>query len=125
VTALSLAGRRVLVVEDDAMIAMMWETALLDAGCTVVGPVSRVRAALSALKGDKIDAALLDVQLGIESVFAVADTLAADHIPFVFLTGYGAIALPERFRGRPALTKPCRLQDLVTAVAQVIDRPVL
>jgi hypothetical protein len=48
--------------------------------------------------------------------------LAADNIPFVFLTGYGAAALPQRFQGRPALTKPCRLRELVMVVAHAIDR---
>jgi CheY-like chemotaxis protein len=115
-----LAGRRVLVVEDELMIAEMWETVLLDAGCEVVGPFPRVGLALRAIAREpNIDAGLLDVRLHGETIGPVADALAARGIPFLFMTGYGVDGLPEPHRGRPVLTKPCLLRAMLAALAQL------
>ncbi|WP_261404766.1 response regulator [Chenggangzhangella methanolivorans] len=96
----SLKGLRILLVEDEAMIAMLVEDMLLDGGAEVVGPAGGVKAALAVIaETDAIDGALLDVNLGGEQSFEVADALAARNIPFVFVTGYGggrARPLPER-----------------------------
>ena len=98
---------RVLVVEDEAMIAMDLQGILRRAGCEVIGPVGRVEAATRRADGEPPpDVALLDINLGGESVFVVADALAARRIPFVFVTGYGKDVLPERFRERPMSSKP-------------------
>ena len=97
-THAGLTGKRVLVVEDEYLIALEVENALLDAGCVVVGPFASVRDALDALKVEKVDAALLDVNVGIEMVFPVAHLLEKAGTPFLFVTGYGQAILP---RDRP------------------------
>jgi len=113
------AGRRVLVVEDEAMIAMLVEDMLADLGCAVVGPAHGVNEALELVHGGSaLDAALLDVNLGGSPVFAVADALRAKGVPMIFSTGYGDGGLREVDRGAPVLQKPFRSQDLERALTQ-------
>jgi DNA-binding response OmpR family regulator len=107
-SATSLAGLRVLVVEDEMLVAIFVETILQEAGCEVIGPISRLNHALKAARENQMDAALLDVDLGGEPVFPVADILSERGVPFVFVTGYGGGGLPTRFKDRPVLTKPYR-----------------
>jgi CheY-like chemotaxis protein len=103
----SLAGRRILVVEDESLVAMLLETILEDMGCTPVGPAATVDDGLAlAGGGDPLDAALLDVNVAGRQVFPVADALAAAGVPFVFSTGYGEGGLPDRWRGHPTIQKP-------------------
>jgi CheY-like chemotaxis protein len=116
----ALAGRRILVVEDEMMVAMVLETMLDDAACRIVGPFGRLAQALASAQRDSIDAALLDVNLHGEQVFPVADALAQRNIPFVFVTGYGAGGLPPRFKNRPALTKPYRVAAVLTALTAIL-----
>ena len=114
--------RRVLVAEDEALIAMEVEAALRRAGWEVVGPVARAEEAARLAAGERpLDAAVLDVGLGDATVFAAADALAARGVPLVFLTGYGPGILPERLRGRPVLRKPFpaeRLPEALEAAAR-------
>ncbi len=111
-------GRRALVAEDEALIAMEVEAALRRAGWEVVGPVARAAEAarLAAGAGGPLDAAVLNVRLHDELVFAAADLLAARGVPFLFLTGYGPEVLPERLHGRPVLRKPFPAEQLPTAL---------
>ena len=117
----ALAGRRVLLVEDEALIAMNVADMLDTLGCTVVGPASRVGEAVTAIdtNGD-IDAAVLDVNLDGEPSFRVADALVERGIPFLFATGYGARGLRNDLRDRPVLQKPFRLRDLKKALAGLL-----
>ncbi len=111
----SLSGRRILVVEDELMIAMLIDDVLKEAGCEVVGPMPRLAPALQAASTEpRLDGALLDINLAGELVSPVADRLIERGVPFVFLTGYGWHMLPERFHSYPLVTKPCR-QDLLLA----------
>jgi len=113
------AGRRVLVVEDEAMIAMLVEDMLSDLGCAVVGPAHGVNEALELVRGPRgLDAALLDVNLGGVPVFALADELRAMGVPMIFSTGYGDAGLREVDRGAPVLQKPFRSQDLARALTE-------
>lgn len=105
-------GRRVLLVEDEALIAMNVEDMLDALGYVVVAAAAEVEEALAAVEGGGIDAALLDVNLQGRTSFPVADALAARDVPFVFATGYGTRGLREDFRDRPVLQKPFKLQDL-------------
>jgi DNA-binding response OmpR family regulator len=98
--------RRILVVEDEALIAMDLARVVRRAGCEVVGPAGRVEEALRLAAGQPIDAAILDVNLGGEESFGVADALARRGVPFAFLTGYDGTVLPGRFRGRLVIRKP-------------------
>jgi DNA-binding response OmpR family regulator len=114
--------RRVLVVEDEALIAMEIESALLDAGFAVVGPAATLAAATALAAAEALWAAVLDVNLGGELVFPVADVLAGRHVPFLFVTGYGPEVLPPRFRGRPLLRKPCTPRAVIAALKGVRER---
>ena len=103
----ALQGRRVLVIEDESLVAMLLETILSDMGCTVIGPESNVGDGLRVVTGETdLDAALLDVNVAGREVFPVAEALKARGVPFVFSTGYGEAGLPEHWRGNPTIQKP-------------------
>jgi len=103
----ALQGRRVLVIEDESLVAMLLETILEDMGCTVVGPESNIDDGLIAATTEaSLDAALLDVNVAGREVFPVAEALRARGVPFVFSTGYGEAGLPEHWRGNPTIQKP-------------------
>lgn len=102
-----LTGRRVLVVEDESLVAMLLETILEDMGCTPVGPAANIDEGLAlATDGEPLDAALLDVNVAGRQVFPVAEALKARGVPFVFSTGYGEGGLPEEWRGQATIQKP-------------------
>jgi CheY-like chemotaxis protein len=103
-----LAGRRILIVEDEAMIALLIEDVLADLGTIVVGPAGRIEEALALARSAEIDLAALDLNLGGEPVYPVAEALAARSIPFVFMTGYGQHGIAEPWRSRPSIAKPFR-----------------
>lgn len=113
---------RILVVEDEAIVAMMLEDMLAELGYAVVGPVTRFERALELARGAAIDAAVLDVNLNGRDTYAVADALNARAIPFVFATGYGAKELAERFRGTPVTQKPFHRDDLERALGAAMRR---
>jgi CheY-like chemotaxis protein len=107
---------RVLVVEDEGLVAMMLEDLLEDLGCELAGSMASVGAALAWIEaGGEADAALLDVNLGGEPVFPVAEALRARGVPFAFTTGYGETRNP-RFKDTVLLGKPIRLERLVEAL---------
>lgn len=102
-----LAGRRVLVVEDDYTVADVLCQHLEDAGADVLGPVPDVAGALELLAAEGApDGAVLDVNLGGEMVWPVADALRARGVPFLFATGYDASAIPARYAGVRRCEKP-------------------
>lgn len=119
-TPLGLDGLRVLVVEDELMIALALKRTLVDAGCAVVGPVPRVAHAREFAKDAPLDAALLDINVCGEEVFPIADLLQARAVPFAFLSGYQENVLPERFRARPILAKPCSGRDVIVTLRRVL-----
>lgn len=103
----ALSDRRVLVVEDESLVAMLLETILEDMGCTPVGPAATVDEGLTLVSGgERLDAALLDVNVAGRQVFPVAEALKARGVPFVFSTGYGEGGLPDEWRGQPTIQKP-------------------
>jgi CheY-like chemotaxis protein len=102
-----LSGRRVLVVEDESLVAMLLETILEDMGCVPVGPASTVEEGLAmTIDGAPLDAALLDVNVAGREVFPIANALRERGVPFVFSTGYGEGGLPDDWRGHPTVQKP-------------------
>ena len=112
-----LVGRRILVVEDEMMISMLVEDMLAELGCAVVGPAHALDAALELARTEfGLDAALLDVNLGGQPVFAVADALREKGVPAIFSTGYGDAGLREIDRGSQVLQKPFRAGDLARAL---------
>jgi len=100
-----LAGRRVLIVEDESLVAMLLETILEDMGCVPVGPASNIDDGMAMVAAD-LDAALLDVNVAGRQVFPVAQALKDLGVPFVFSTGYGEGGLPDEWRGQATLQKP-------------------
>ncbi len=103
----ALSGRRVLIVEDESLVAMLLETILEDMGCTPVGPASTVDEGLAMVTGgEPLDAALLDVNVAGRQVFPVARALKDRDVPFVFSTGYGEGGLPDEWRGQSTIQKP-------------------
>ena len=116
--------RRLLVVEDEALVAMLIEDQLAELGFDVVGPAATVKQALALCYNEAIDGALLDVNLGGgQRSDAVAAYLESQNIPFVFVTGYGQSGLGSRFPGRAVLQKPFALPELRKFLDRVFARP--
>jgi PAS domain S-box-containing protein len=105
-------GWKVLVVEDEALVAMMIHEFLTECGHSVIGPISRASEALLAAKEGDFDTAILDINLGDGMAYPVAEVLSARGIPFVFVTGYEADTVDDRFRDAPVLQKPIERQML-------------
>lgn len=116
-----LRNARVLVVEDEVLVAALLEERLEGLGCQVVGPASSVGEALELLEAEDIDAAVLDVNLAGEKVFPVADSLAARDIPFVFATAYGASGVADRHNERAVLDKPYHARALEHALRSALQ----
>jgi two-component system, chemotaxis family, sensor kinase Cph1 len=120
---LSLKDQRILVVEDQSLIAMEIQDYLERACAIVAGPVGRVNRAVSKAEEDILDAALLDIDLDGERCWPVADVLARRTIPFAFTTGFEtSIVMPERFAGRLVLLKPYREQDVLAILQKILER---
>jgi DNA-binding NtrC family response regulator len=112
-----LSGMRILVVEDEILIAMASADLLADSGCTVAGPVSSVKQGMRLIEQEAIDGAILDINLRGEMVFPLADALAERSIPFVYVTGYGKL-LRACNHGRPVLQKPYSNQQLLKIIGE-------
>jgi CheY-like chemotaxis protein len=108
----SPSGQRVLLVEDEALVAMMIQDWLTEAGHSVIGPISRASEALQAATEADYDAAILDINLGDGMAYPVADIVAKRGVPFVFVTGYEADTIDDRFGHVPILQKPIERQML-------------
>jgi CheY-like chemotaxis protein len=114
----SLQGRSVLIVEDEYLIAIDMRMSMADAGARVVGPVGSAHDALELLNSDtRIDAAVLDVHLGGEDSWVVADALTQRGVPFVFATADNARSLPARHADVPVCEKPLELRFVTRALA--------
>jgi len=105
-------GRRVLLVEDEALVAMMIEEFLTESGHSVVGPIASLSEAALVAKDGDFDAAILDINLGGGVAYSVAETLSARGVPFIFVTGYEADTIDDRFSEVPILQKPIERQAL-------------
>jgi two-component sensor histidine kinase/response regulator RpfG family c-di-GMP phosphodiesterase len=105
-------GKRIMIVEDEALVAMILEDQLVDLGYSIAATCASVPDALKALGTDKPDAAILDVNLGGQLVYPVADQLMDRGIPFVFVTGYGRESVDQRYAAIQVLEKPVDQQAL-------------
>jgi CheY-like chemotaxis protein len=117
----ALAGKRILVVEDEILVYMLIESVLEEHDCKALPPAPRLPAAVQMAERDEFDAAILDLNLAGEVVYPVAEILSRRALPFVFLTGYGEGALDERFKGRPVVQKPFRDGILLEALARALE----
>lgn len=121
----SLSGLRVLVAEDDLLIAGLIREILLDCGCKVIGPVRNPHDALQAVHANVIDGALVDVRLGTAKIDPVANELTARHIPFILMSGH---ALPDGsatlLRRAPLLQKPFNVERLRRVIGDTFRTPV-
>ena len=112
---------RVLVVEDESLVAMMLADMLGDLGCSVVGPLgTRTQALQAVTDGEPVDLALLDVNLGGDSVYEVAEALRRRRVPYAFVSGYGAAGIDSRHAGVPVLAKPIEPALLARLVSEVL-----
>lgn len=115
----NLQGLRLLIVEDEYTIASDLAHWFEDAGIKVVGPAGSVPKALALISSD-LDAAVLDVNLGDERVFPVADALSTAGVPFVFATGYDAHIIPEIYADVPRCEKPVDMMQLADLLSIAI-----
>ncbi|MFL6586382.1 MAG: response regulator [Luteimonas sp.] len=107
----------ILIVEDESILAMLLEDFLDDLGYTPPAVASNVAQALRIVETRAIDFAILDINLGGEQSFPIADALDARGIPYIFMTGYGATGVPERLSRHYVLQKPYGADALKQALA--------
>ena len=115
----SLAGKHILIVEDEYFIAADLARAIEAEDATILGPFCDVALALASARDNHIDAALLDVNLNGERCYPVAELLEDRAVPFLFVTGYDRTALPERFRSAPRLTKPFSTEAVLREIGRL------
>jgi CheY-like chemotaxis protein len=119
---MSIEGARVLLVEDEAIIAMTAEDMLEELGCVTVATAANLQEAMSCAERDDFDVALLDINLNGQQSLPVAARLREAGRPFVFTTGYGAAGLGADFADAPLVTKPYQIGDLKAAIGQALGR---
>lgn len=118
-----LSGCRILVVEDEFLLADLLAEELEHAGAEVIGPASTIEEATSLIESaGRIDGALLDVNLGGRMAFGIADMLRNGDIMFAFTTGYDPGTLPERFADVPRLCKPLHVSRLAKEFYSLLHR---
>jgi CheY-like chemotaxis protein len=119
----ALKGLKVLVVEDESLVAMQLEDMLEDAGCELVGLAMRVKRALEMLDGEPaVDIAILDVNIGGDKVYPVAERLRARGIAMIFATGYGRAGVEEEWQDCEILQKPYTWAEVEKTVLSAIAK---
>jgi DNA-binding response OmpR family regulator len=118
-----LAGKRILIVEDEYFIASDLKRLLEEADVDVVGPVGNLTAGLTLAENERLDAALLDVNREGAFSYQIADRLTRDKVPLIFVTGYDNWALPEQYRDLPSVAKPFRGAAIVDMMARLCGDP--
>ena len=116
----AVAGKRILVVEDELMIRMLLQDMLADLGHTLAGEAGRIDEAMALAKDGEFDVAILDVNLNGQPISPVVEILIARGLPFVFATGYGQRGVPEPYRQTPTLQKPFQSEALARAIEAAI-----
>lgn len=113
-----LQGKRVMIVEDELLVAMLIEDILLEQECEVLGPYTNLADALAAANEEVMDMALLDVNLRGEKIYPVARALSVRNVPFLLLSGYGADAIPANEPTWRACAKPFTPEDLLRMLTE-------
>ncbi len=116
-----LEGRKILIVEDEAAIALSLAAGVSEAGGMVIGPVASVAAAYAAMADNVLDGALLDIRLRNETSFALADVLAVLSIPFIFVSGLSSALMPYAHRDRPLFDKPYQVPAVIAALGRLLE----
>jgi DNA-binding NtrC family response regulator len=116
-----LRGKSVLIVEDEFMIALDYALHLETLGVAVLGPVSNVSQALSLIRENSIDAAILDIDLQGTKSFIVADALLEHDVKFIFATGYNDVVIPARFSHVVRCEKPASPTEIANAIRLVCE----
>ena len=116
-----LAGRKVLLVEDEALVGLDLMECLHRTNCEVVGPLLTLSDAIEAIKRHRPDCAVLDIKVGGEHTTLIADELAARTIPFVWVSGYEREMLPVHYRDRPFVAKPFLHDALLNALLNALE----
>lgn len=111
------SGLRVLIVEDEYFIAEDLARGFRKAGVEIVGPVASLADAIALAELDQLDGAVLDINLSGEMIYPLADTLMEQAVPIVFVTGYDAFAIPERYGAIPRCQKPFDASRVIEALA--------
>jgi PAS domain S-box-containing protein len=119
----SMNGKRILLIEDEALVAMEIESELIAAGCEVIGPAANIDSAMKLIEKSQIDAALVDANLAGRPVDELAIALTKKGVPFAFATGYGRDGLPKEFRDELVLTKPFSGEEMLAVVRQLLSEP--
>ena len=117
-----IEGLRVLIVEDELMVAIFLEDALQERGCVIAGVAGHADEARSIIESNGLDAAILDVNLDGRRSFGLARLLREKNVPVIFATGYGLAGVPEEFAAVPVLTKPFTEEQMANLLAQVTGR---
>ena len=117
----ALQGARILIVEDEFLLAMDLSDRLRREGCEVIGPASRESKALAVLERDRPDAVVLDLNLDGKLPVNLAETLVARQIPYVIVTGYGKRQFDSpALQGAPRLDKPVKTKELLRALSDLV-----
>jgi len=114
--------RRVLIVEDEAMIAGLIESILRAAGWSVVGPIATLERALATIERERLDAALLDVRINGHDAFAAADVLMRRRIPFIFVSGFTRRQMPPAYQHCAYIAKPFTPDAILALLEEVVGR---
>jgi DNA-binding response OmpR family regulator len=117
-----LAGRRILLVEDEVMVAMFVQSLLEDLQCEIIGPYTELKSALAAAENIPIDLGLLNIELHGQSSFEVADALYARGIPFIFMSGHGEQVLPAERPDWILCRKPFRGAEITALMIEKLLR---
>jgi CheY-like chemotaxis protein len=118
----SVKKLRVLIVEDEALVAMLIEDMLIDLGYEIAAVAARVEQALHYARDLQLDLALLDLNLSGRRTDEVAGVLAERGVPFVFATGYGAAGVKVEWHDVPVLQKPFQIEELAHAITRALRR---
>ena len=114
------SGRTVLLIEDSPVVAEFTADLLSELGWSVVGPAPNMAAARELIENERFDAAVLDIHIRGERVFPLCELLEDRNVPFVLTSGYADWQMPEKWKDRPRLLKPYTLEQMRSALAEVL-----